>query len=216
MTTSPNPPSAAQPSLAELSLAEAVREIEQHVAGDGWDQPSRIYALVDTAAFVAAQPGVASLMGITVADHDTFTPVEQDDLPAGSQVEDVLQGIEWPNQVLGAAVVLERLVLPPAADAELPEDPAAAQEYARKHPDRQEVRMVAGATREGLTHCVLRLRSHDDDLSVIDGTHLVPGLLELLLATLDAEPAAPSPQATQTQASTPSTPAASTAEEETP
>lgn len=215
MTDTEFPPTGPVPTAAELTLGEAVREIEQHVAGDGWDQPSRIYALVDTAAFVAAQPGVASLMGIQISDHPTFTPVEQDELAAGAQVEEVLQGIEWPDAVLGAAVVLERLVLPPSADADLPQDPEAAQAFAHQHPDRQEVRMVAGATREGLTHCVLRLRSHDDDLSVIDGTHLVPGLLDLLLATLDAEPA-PQTRSPQTQAPTPSTPAAETAQEESP
>lgn len=206
------------PTPAELALAQAVREIEQHVAGDGWDQPGRIYALVDTDAFIAAQPGVASLMGITSGEGPGLTPIEQDDLPAGTAVESVLETLEWPEAVLGAAVVVERLVLPPAADSEIPEDPAAAQEFALNHPDRQEVRMVAGATREGLTHCQLRLRSHDDDLSVIDGTALVPGLLQLLLATLDVETdVAAASAAPSTQAPRPSsTPAATSAEEETP
>ena len=31
------------------ALAAAVLEIEAHVARDGWDQPARLYALVDTA-----------------------------------------------------------------------------------------------------------------------------------------------------------------------
>lgn len=216
MTESTTP---APPTGPELALAEAVREIEQHVASDGWDQAGRLYSLVDTAAFVAAQPGVASLMGIRVGDQPSFTPIEQEDLPPGASVESVLQDIEWPDAVQGAVAVLERLVLPPSADAEIPEDAAAAQEFARNHPDAQEVRMVAGATRSGLTHCVLRLRSQDDDLSVIDGTALVPGLLELLLSTLDApldrlrDGAASQPQ---TQASTASTPAAPAVQEETP
>ena len=66
-----------------------------------------------------------------------------------------------------------------------PEDPRAAEEYAAAHPDRQEVRIVAGATREGSTYCALRLKSHDDDKSVVESTDLVPALLQLLLSTLE-------------------------------
>ena len=73
----------------------------------------------------------------------------------------------------------------PSADAEMPEDPDAAQEFAAAHPDRQEVRMVAAATRDGSTYCTLRLRAHDDDASVLEGTDLVPALLELLHGTLE-------------------------------
>ena len=37
------------------ALAAAVLEIESHIAAEGWDQPARLYALVDTAALVAAR-----------------------------------------------------------------------------------------------------------------------------------------------------------------
>ena len=87
----------------------------------------------------------------------------------------------------GCAAVVERFVLPPGVDDELPEDSEAAREFARAHPERQEVRIVAGVTRAGATYCALRLREHDDDLSVVAGTDLVPGLLELLRTTLDEE-----------------------------
>lgn len=90
---------------------------------------------------------------------------------------------------MGCAAVVERLVLPPAADAELPDEAAAATAYARSHPDRQEVRLVAGATRGGATYCALRMRAHDDGASVVGGTDLVPGLLELVVATLAGDPA---------------------------
>jgi hypothetical protein len=76
-------------------------------------------------------------------------------------------------------------VLPPGVDEQIPQDPAGAQEFAREHPDRQEVRIVAGATRAGATYCALRLRAHDDDQSVVTGNDLVPALLELLAATLE-------------------------------
>jgi hypothetical protein len=81
--------------------------------------------------------------------------------------------------------VVERLVLPPAADDALPDDPAEAATYAAEHPDRQEVRMVVGVTRTGSSYCALRLRAHDDDQSVVGGADLVPELIALLGATLE-------------------------------
>ena len=78
-------------------------------------------------------------------------------------------------------------MLPPGADDDIPEAPAAAEEFAREHPDRQEVRIAAGVTRAGASYCALRLRTHDDAQSVVDGTELVPGLLELLRGTLDID-----------------------------
>ena len=167
------------------ALAAAVLEIEAHVAQDGWDQPARLYALVDTATLVAQEPALAAAMGIDgPGDDGSFTPIEQDALPPGQVLEDALHTIAWPDSVTGCAAVIERLVLPPDVDDEIPDDPTAAELFAREHPDRQEVRMVAGVTRAGASYCALRLRAHDDEQSVVNGTELVPGLLELLHATL--------------------------------
>ena len=169
------------------ALAAAVLEIEAHVAESGWDQPSRLYALVDTARIVAQEPQLASQVGLDSAAADgSFTAVEQDALP-DQTLEVTLESIAWPSEVNGCAAVVERLVLPPGVDAEIPDDPAAAEEFAREHPLRQEVRIVAGVTRAGATYCALRLRAHDDDSSVVDGTELVPGLLALLRSTLEVE-----------------------------
>ncbi len=96
-----------------------------------------------------------------------------------------MTAITWPPQVAGCAAVVERLVLPPGVDDDVPDDPEGAERFAREHPDRQEVRIVAGVTRAGATYCALRLRAHDDDQSVVGGTELVPGLTELLGSTLD-------------------------------
>jgi len=169
------------------ALAAAVLEIEAHVAAAGWDQPARLYALVETSRIVAEQPDLASRMGLDdAASEGSFTPVEQESLPA-VPLESTLETIAWPAEVAGCAAVVERLVLPPEADADIPEDPAEAEQFAREHPLRQEVRIVAGATRAGATYCALRLRAHDDEQSVVDGTELVPGLLELLRGTLEGE-----------------------------
>ena len=171
----------------ELSaLKTAVREIEAYAAEAGWDQPARLFALVPTADLLVREPGLAEALGVdgeTAAE--SLTPVEQEPVPADQQVEDVLAQIMWPAEVFGCAAVVERLVLPPSVDGELPEDPEAAQEFASEHPDRQEVRIVAAATRAGTTYCALRLRSHDDDFSVLESRDLVPALLELLSGTLE-------------------------------
>ncbi|WP_246355195.1 PPA1309 family protein [Nocardioides ungokensis] len=126
------------------ALAAAVLEIESHIAEGGWDQPARLYALVDTGQLVAREPALAAAMGLDAAsEQGSLTPVEQDELAPDQPLEAVLESIVWPGGVAGCAAVVERLVLPPDADAEIPEDRARAEEFAREHPDRQEVRIVA-------------------------------------------------------------------------
>ncbi len=171
---------------ADPALASAVLEIERHLAADGWDQPARLYALVDTAELVTQEPALAAAMGLDAdAERGSLTAVEQEMVDPATPLEQVLESIVWPPTVTGCAVMVERLVLPPGSDDELPDDVEAAQAFAREHPDRQEVRIVAGATRTGSTYCALRLKAHDDDTSVVGGLDLVPGLLNLLGATLD-------------------------------
>lgn len=173
---------------ADPALASAVLEIEGHAAAGGWDQPARLFALVDTQALIEREPALAAAMGLDESSaQGSFTPVEQDQLAPDQPLEVALQSISWPPDVTGCAAVVERLVLPPNADVDIPEDPVAAEEFARDHPDRQEVRIVAGATRAGATYCALRLRAHDDDQSVVGGVDLVPQLLQLLGATLEEE-----------------------------
>jgi hypothetical protein len=171
------------------ALASAVLEIEGHVADAGWDQPARLYALVDTRQLVSREPALAQAMGL-VDDPvpGSLTPIEQDQLHPDQPLESVLEQISWPDGVSGCAAVVERLVLPPDADDEIPEERDAAEQFAREHPDRQEVRIVAGATRAGAKYCALRLRAHDDDQSVVTSVDLVPELLELLATTLEADP----------------------------
>ncbi|WP_203336797.1 PPA1309 family protein [Nocardioides limicola] len=170
------------------ALAAAVLEIEQHAAAEGWDQPARLFALVDTAELVAREPALARSMGLDDSSAaGSFTPIEQDSVGTDQVLEQVLETIVWPAQVAGCAVVVERLVLPPEAEAQLPEDADAAQAMAREHPLRQEVRIVAGATRAGAAYCALRLKAHDEDTSVVAGADMVPRLTDLLRSTLEEE-----------------------------
>ena len=167
-------------------LRDTVREIEAHAAEAGWDQPARLYALVPTSDLLVREPALAAAMGLDAAGAaGSLTPVEQDDVPADTALETVLEQIMWPAEVFGCAAVVERLVLPPTADAGLPADPGEAERYAAGHPDREEVRIVAAATRAGSTYCALRMRAHDDALSVVESPDLVPALLQLVRSTLE-------------------------------
>ncbi len=188
--TPPDEPAAEASLPQDPALASAVLEIEHHVAESGWDQPARLYALVPTEELVRHEPGLAEMLGLEsdASADGSLTPVEQEGLPLDKQLEEVLGTVEWPDGVAGCAAVVERLVLPPEVDEQIPADPQEAARFAREHPLRQEVRLVAGVTRAGASYCALRMRSHDDELAVVDGTDLVPGLLALLGQTFDADP----------------------------
>jgi hypothetical protein len=179
---------AGEPDLqVDQVLADAVREIEAHAAEAGWDQPARLYALVPTSDLLAREPALAAAMGLDDAGAaGSLTPVEQDGVSPDTPLETVLERIMWPADVFGCAAVVERLVLPPSVDQTLPTDPVEAERYAAEHPAREEVRIVAGATRAGSTYCALRMRSHDDALSVVEAPDLVPGLLQLVQSTLES------------------------------
>ncbi|HWU31886.1 MAG TPA: PPA1309 family protein [Marmoricola sp.] len=139
-------------------LAPLVRELEQHAAGSGWDRPAQLFALVPTADLIEREPGLAALL----EGAGALTPVEQDDVP-GDSLEDALHQIVWGSEVMGVAAIAERLM---EGD--------------------EEVRVVAAAHRDGGSWCALRMRSHDDEASVLVGPDLVPGLVELLASTLEA------------------------------
>jgi hypothetical protein len=165
---------------ADEALAGAVLEIERHAAEAGWDQPARLFALVPTARLAEREPRLAGSLG-----DAPLTSIEQEGLAADRPLEEQLASITWPESVHGCAALVERVVLPPEVEAELPEEPEHAASFAARHPERQEVRIVAAATRTGATYCALRLRAHDDDAAVVTGADLVPGLVALVRTTLD-------------------------------
>ena len=170
--------------VSESELRRAVREIDAALAGTGWDQPAKLYALVNTARLVGSEPGLAARLGLSGgASLDGYTAVEQDELPPERSLEDVLAGIEWPPEVDGCAAAVERVVLPPSAEDSLPDDPAEQRTYASQHPGRSEVRIVAAALRDGRAHCTLRIRGHDNG-DLLEGADLVPGLVALISDTL--------------------------------
>jgi hypothetical protein len=168
-----------------MRLVELVREIERHVAVQGWDQNPRMFALARTAELVRLEPELAAALGAAAEDPESLTPIEQEPLDTGRALDEVLATTMWPAEVAGAALVLERLVLPPSAEDTLDEgDPDALEETAATHPDREDVRMAVLVTRDGGRICAVRLRSHDVDDEVLIGENVVPRLVDALAATL--------------------------------
>jgi hypothetical protein len=168
------------------SLSRVVIEIEQHVARGGWEQPARLYALVETADLLRSEPGLSSQLGIDEAHAvpGALTPVEQEELPADQPLDEVLAGIAWPPKVLGCAVVVERLMLPPSVEDDTPSQGDVAT-WAAGHPQREDVRLAVAVMRDGSREAAVRVRSHDADTAVLSGPDLVPGLADALAATLE-------------------------------
>ncbi|MDM7831875.1 PPA1309 family protein [Cellulomonas edaphi] len=178
------------PHPATADLADAVREIEHHVAAAGWDAPVRVFALVRTQAALEAEPGLADQLHDDVLAAAGSAPwhltsIEQEGLPAAADLEALLAELSWPASVDGVAVTVERVVLPPEAEAQMPRDKAQALDYLLTHPDRQDVRLAVGVLRDGPSWCAVRTRANDSDDQVGQGPHLVPGLVAALRSTLD-------------------------------
>lgn len=166
-------------------LLAALIEIERFVSGPGWDQPARLFALVSTRDLLAAEPSLAGQIVPTAPD--ALSSIEQDDFnPAGEDLMNVLAHLSWPATVDGCALATERSFLPAQFEADLPADPIKAAQVVANHPQRQDLRVVAGAVRTAsgnpLTHCVARLASQPDEILV--GADMVPALTRALALTL--------------------------------
>ncbi|MFD7502532.1 PPA1309 family protein [Streptomyces sp. NPDC059850] len=174
--------------LTANPLTRAVLEIDDYASGLGWDQPARLFALVDTAQLRAQEPELAGQLGLDEATDEpaaTFTPIEQDELPAQTPLDEFLATIAWPDAVIGCAMTVERLMLPPSAESSVPKDLDDTQlaSWVAEHPERQEVRMTVAVLRDGKRESAVRLREKDAATEVLTGAGLVPGLADALAAT---------------------------------
>ncbi len=163
-------------------LVTTALETERFVAAAGWDQPPRLFALVRTLGLIEREPHLRAHIG--QGDEDGFTAIEQEGLPHTSSLESLLAQLAWPDDVDGVALAVERLVVPPDAERDLPEDPGRAAEVLAAHPDRKDVRLLVAVLRDGESTCLLRQRDHDTDDKVASGSDIAPGLVQALSATL--------------------------------
>lgn len=172
------------------ALKDAVTDIEKFVASDGWDAPIRIFAIIKAVPALEKAPQLAEELPADVAlnaitDPHTLFSVEQEGLPEASTLEELLAQLAWPDEVDGAAIVAERIIVPPSAEKDLPKDPKLALIALSEHPEKEDVRMAVGYMREGETWCAIRTRTHDSDDSVVGSPDAVPGLIAALKATFD-------------------------------
>ena len=185
-----DPLPAVPPSDRQRAVSVLVRELERHVAEAGWDGAIRLFALVRTADAVRRDPELqsrlpAEVLGAARSDGEHLTAVEQEDLPRAGTLADLLASIGWPETVDGAAIVLERSVVPTEVEADLPEDEDEAAELLARHPAKQDLRMAAAVLRDGIRACAVRSRENDDDALVSVGPDLVPALIQVLKTTLE-------------------------------
>ena len=110
--------------VRESDLRRATLEIDAASTQAGWDQPSRLFALVPTDELAAAEPQLAAELGVGDGSHQLLTPIEQELDDHDVSLEQLLGQIMWPVSVVGALAVLERVVLPPPAEEAVPADPA--------------------------------------------------------------------------------------------
>jgi hypothetical protein len=174
--------------MAASPLTRAVLEIDEYASGLGWDQPTRLFALVDTARLRTQEPVLAAQLGLEDEQQASgLTPIEQDEIPADRALDEFLGTIAWPDAVAGCALTVERLMLPPSAEAQVPQglDEAKLAKWVAGHPERQEVRMTVAVLRNRARESALRLREKDSATEVLTGSDLVPGLAEALAATFE-------------------------------
>jgi hypothetical protein len=166
-------------------LAIAALDTERHVAAAGWDQPARLFALVRTAGLLEREPHLRGQMGAADLVEGALTAIEQEGLPATSSLETLLGRLAWPDEVDGCAFAIERIVVPPDAERDLPSRPQDAVDHLAAHPDRKDVRLLVAVLRDGSSVCLLRQRDHDSDDAVATGNDLAPGLVQALKATFE-------------------------------
>ncbi|WP_019634652.1 PPA1309 family protein [Actinomadura atramentaria] len=167
-------------------LEDVVLTLERTIGEEGWDLPPRLYALVPAAELRAASPDLAAEIGLDPA-ADQLVLLEQPDMPAADSLEESLATIVWPDAVAGCAIALERVVLPPAVEDDIPDDADEAARWVAGHPAREDVRMIVGVLRDGTRHSALRFRRHAADDEVLHGDDLVPAVGDALEATLEPD-----------------------------
>ncbi len=143
------------------SLERLVTELD--LDAKSWDLGPRLYALSPAADLLSNHPELEVTLSLSLEkDPGALTAIEQEENPTNETVEEFLAAINWAPEVVGVAVVLERLINVPSED----------------------VRITAAVLRDGSHYCAIRFRRYDFDDSVLYGAELVPQLIDALADTL--------------------------------
>lgn len=203
------------PASEDQRILAALLELEQHVHRDGWDGAPRLFALGRQGELLATEPELANALGLAdqanQPDDARLVPIEQEWGTFDGPLDETLAQIMWPPQVVGAALTMERVMLPPEAEEEVAAetDPLAQMELAMNHPKRQDMRVAVAVLRDGPHMCAVRVRSEGEpadaqveavtdlppdaslldqvigDQQVLTGADLAPGLVEALRTTFE-------------------------------
>lgn len=168
-------------------LSGVVAEIDEELARHSWGQPVRLFALVASDELIENEPALAAELELVPG---TITSVEQDGFDPEVSVEQLLPQIAWPDEVLGAAVAVERLILPPATEASLTRntDESGLGAAVAGHDERIDVRVITAVTRQGEELTLLRLGSpYDQSITGSPAERLAPDLTDLLHATFSLD-----------------------------
>ncbi len=170
------------PQESQFALENAVDELAAELAKVGWGQPTRLFGLVRSDLLLAEEPDLAAEID---AQPGTLTAIEQDGFDTTIPVPQMLTRIAWPDSVFGAAVAVEQLVLPPEAEADLPNgtDPDEVAAAAANDDRASQLRIVVAVTRDGAEDAVLVLDDHDQPIRGGNGQRLVPRLADSLAET---------------------------------
>ena len=180
----------AMPTSRQIAIANVVVDIERMASRAGWDHAPSLYALVPTSALLD-QPDLPAGIAEQIragwdGTPDHLSAIIQEDLEE-DDLEEMLAHLAWPAQVAGAALTVERIVVPPEVEEQAPEDPEEALAFISNHPARTDVRLAVGALRTGESWCALRTRAFDADDKVGQGSALVPNLVDALLVSLQPD-----------------------------
>lgn len=146
---------------AVTSLERLVNELD--LDAKGWDLEPRLYAISPAVDLLERYPELEATLSLSLEkDPGALTAIAQEDNPTNENLEEFLAGINWASEVVGVAIVLERLINEP----------------------REDVRITAAVLRDGSHYCAIRFRRYDFDDSVLYGAELVPQLIEALAGTL--------------------------------
>lgn len=157
-----------------ILLHDVIRELDEHIANSGWDQPVQLFAIVSGDSVSEEQ--------LAASDTDEspqllFEP-QGIDFSDGSII-DVLRTLGWDDAVQGLAIAAERIISVENQDvSDLEHD---------SYSTTQEIRVLAIALRTGETMNAIRYRSHDEPDDLLTGENLVPELNQALFGSLTTD-----------------------------